>query len=1140
MQQPILNTFNDGGRIDPRREKAKDLLDTHPSGVVKVYKTTRAGATTSIIMEAQKRGEKCVIIEPTHHILDKTIKQCVGAERFRKVVSNKECLRNLELCKEYPDLMYLESVPLPGDCGKDCEHYAECDVVAPIRNGWDVLGITYTKLCTLVASQYGKKDIAFDDEPSTPSLLLDELSLADNYILDECHCLAGGKRKTQRVAVIGKGDDPGKLITSQTQKEANGIYDRFVSLQDAFPGLHQIAVQFGSLIEDEDIRAHMATVAERALGKVKNERWSIKTKTGRQLGSGRDDIAMRLRELVRLMKTREEYGLSVRDVVFLQEAHWIMISQWVSIAAKWENGHIVVKIHALDNVIQTFLPPFLNKVSYEAHERSRKCRIVMTTATFVDHDFKQYVWKGSEIAEYWWDDPRNNNRRHLVLCDSSRYQAWGERARSIQEYVNFIQKVASAYGNENVMVVAISKRLVQELREYLSDDIVVEHYRSSWSQGTGTERRILVAVGAGYTPSNTYDPIAENLEDSKRMRLESMRAATANAWGRGKDSEGMEASIVFTLGVTEAECREIFTWGTGRKLEGVKWAPRVARELAKPSIKKCETWAVMLERAKHHLGPNYEERLGDIREERRRLIAEYFKQCQRSLLLQENEKYSDLATSLEENLECKGKKELMLCNTRISGKSAPLCADFYMCVDAIGNFHKICNSPELAPFNTKYTFDSMTANSEHFSSNMKSVFVSDTTYFKNIYSLLKERFISRWDGKTIMHRDGEGGVGIRAVYTPDEGKAKRNIKARLCAHIHLSQCIIIPALDRFGCGIWGCYDIDAHVKVGERPTDPDAYNAKVAKLGAKAPKLMDGTIDIIKKRYIAEEKCERLCDTLDKFSMPYLLERSGSPSSFHIWLFFERTGAKLLRAFMESIAREAEVEGIEINPKQVHHSANSKCFGNGVRIPFSIHPGHKGVSKVLVNGKWIGTEAFNVSYSVPTSDTGEWLGSDDFEGIPIGRINISQFDPELPVLEIIGRTKRVASDAVARSPDADYVMEFDGVEWVNGASTDEYSGDFPDIRPIFSWALNQDLSGMEGHNMRFLIVRTFHNAGYSPEDIAKLFAGQADYDFDISLKYVEGQIRVECGHIRNATIWQLCPMLAARFEAETGKELRIR
>jgi len=59
------------------------------------------------------------------------------------------------------------------------------------------------------------------------------------------------------------------------------------------------------------------------------------------------------------------------------------------------------------------------------------------------------------------------------------------------------------------------------------------------------------------------------------------------------------------------------------------------------------------------------------------------------------------------------------------------------------------------------------------------------------------------------------------------------------------------------------------------------------------------------------------------------------------------------------------------------------------------------------------------------------------------------------------------------------------------------------VRPCIQTALNKDLEQKEGHSIRVAVAAEFLNAGYKPNEVARLFHSQGDYNFEKSLYYVE-------------------------------------
>ena len=112
---------------------------------------------------------------------------------------------------------------------------------------------------------------------------------------------------------------------------------------------------------------------------------------------------------------------------------------------------------------------------------------------------------------------------------------------------------------------------------------------------------------------------------------------------------------------------------------------------------------------------------------------------------------------------------------------------------------------------------------------------------------------------------------------------------------------------------WGVLDID-----GEHVADAQAKTKKLRQ------RLVNAGIG---------------CDSI-------LMEESGSPDSFHLWLFIEKpTGAKEVKEFLERITKPVD-PGIEIFPKQDKISTDG--FGNLVKLPFGFHKVAKRWSKCFL------------------------------------------------------------------------------------------------------------------------------------------------------------------------------------------------
>jgi hypothetical protein len=112
---------------------------------------------------------------------------------------------------------------------------------------------------------------------------------------------------------------------------------------------------------------------------------------------------------------------------------------------------------------------------------------------------------------------------------------------------------------------------------------------------------------------------------------------------------------------------------------------------------------------------------------------------------------------------------------------------------------------------------------------------------------------------------------------------------------------------------WICFDIDSH-----------------------APKGVIETEDNIKKRdHQAEYNMVRMCNFLTNADIPYLLEKSGSPHSYHIWVFLHPVDGKKAKSFAMSIKKESGVD-CEVFPKQ--DKIGKDGYGNLVKVPLVSRP----------------------------------------------------------------------------------------------------------------------------------------------------------------------------------------------------------
>jgi hypothetical protein len=225
--------------LDYGIESAWKTMNNNKNGILFVYKSTRAGATTGLCAESSNRNEPFVIIVPTNAIADETVgKEAI--EYFDKkninlvhVVSNQMCLRNQNMCDEFPNLTQLPFLPLAGNCER-CQEYACCVVTRVMReDNIDGVSLTYQKLTALAMSGiFGRGEYA--------KHVIEKLLTFHNFIFDECHELEYGKNSKITLYC----DKKGKLVFAD---KYGSVPDKFKNIKQIIDGVHYFSIRMKAI-----------------------------------------------------------------------------------------------------------------------------------------------------------------------------------------------------------------------------------------------------------------------------------------------------------------------------------------------------------------------------------------------------------------------------------------------------------------------------------------------------------------------------------------------------------------------------------------------------------------------------------------------------------------------------------------------------------------------------------------------------------------------------------------------------------------------------------------------------------------------------------------------------------------------------
>ncbi|MCJ7443469.1 MAG: hypothetical protein MUO26_02880 [Methanotrichaceae archaeon] len=231
---------------------------------------------------------------------------------------------------------------------------------------------------------------------------------------------------------------------------------------------------------------------------------------------------------------------------------------------------------------------------------------------------------------------------------------------------------------------------------------------------------------------------------------------------------------------------------------------------------------------------------------------------------------------------------------------------------------------------------------------------------------------------------------------------------------------------------------------------------------------------------------QSLFNVLNNYEIPFLLEASGSPNSFHIWIFLIPTKTINGYRFARQIKSEAGIE-CEMFPKQKSLNKDAK-YGNLVKVPLGV------------NRK--------------TGKKSQFLNPENLEPF-IGEVPLPAFVRLREIQEQYTETKIGERTRKIRR-----------------SSSDEVSPVLlgQDLRPCMIAIIESgtQLNGPEGDNMRVAIAAEAWNTGMSIENAIELYKTQDDFDPEKTrskLDYIYGRYRP----YRCETLRDQCHTLVSQY-----------
>jgi len=613
---------------DPRAITAKRFYDEVPSGIVRLHKTTRAGATVALCSESIRRNELFTLVCRTNRNITKTVKEETTSVVGRPVnvihiMRNSFCPRIQEQIKKHPSIEKLGFIPLP-----DCD---SCNILScPIREAFEMpieqvqgYSLTYAKLQSLVLSRSKKvvdlldklasqsKNIIFDEvqmlqEGTTVAVGLWEKKMGYEHTLD----MRPYAKLSESSPRIQKFLEKVTEILDAVQPEIERLkkesavdhHLKHLALTVQNPAYkrareRQKELEATEAIEQAERQRLQRLYPEKSWIEIAEEMPSYSEAVKELM---REDIPfseiVKIQELlINAIQEPKEYGLGEEHIITLSRLLLIVNADSFTVSYVRGLDGEQISTQAQDTLIYRTLQTFISM----ALQGSREKRIAFTTATFGSLRIEKLL--GIEnICDYVWGDPLDTSSKLLVVADKSRISPYNF-LNKLEHVKGLIEAIIDKFGPENVQICTMNREWSRRL------GMSSTWYGSDLTEGVASRKRIWIFVGLAEKPVNAKDHLAIlqaphhdnslNLEEkeflhyvSQKLRADSVHISTYQAISRAKDPEAKNRSIAIMIGAREEEVEKCLLWGPSRTLKplrtekGLKFDVEIQDPIGKPLL----------------------------------------------------------------------------------------------------------------------------------------------------------------------------------------------------------------------------------------------------------------------------------------------------------------------------------------------------------------------------------------------------------------------------------------------------------------------------------------------------------------------------------------------------------------------------
>ena len=934
-------------------------------GSCKVYKSTRAGFTTSAVLAAIKAKKRILVISPTNKILSETVMKASGGQAI-SVPANSFCPVLEEQIRQD---RFLAKIPLPlPDC-QECPSMGKCPVTEILEaDNPSVISMTYAKLNAVMLS---KSKIA--------GQIKHKLSQVDEVLLDEAH-----------------------VISLSTAARVQTFY--CVPIPEGYPILTEISQNWIDLCNDklELLNTLKAEGDAGHVGKHLSKLISIAEPLGFKRMSAAWTELLSLAQKRADLDVRDDEILALRDIISIMGGYWASVSYIREKDGTEGRVYISGNVGAFYRCLQEFLSKYVSNADH-----------IYSSATLMEpHPEFFEGLSGKCLQDVVFPDLRNTNSKMSIYPDKWRLSSYNF-VKNLDRIVDRIVEICKE--NKDVYILAPNLRRAAVIQRRLHEVLghtapKVDFYRSDMTMGVARDDRTCIAVGLAEIPSNACDHLAMGKDSEARwlhsqaLRVQSVQAASWQAWSRVKDPKGETESKVYCIGLRADQVSDVVTWGSGRRVELLE-----IRESKLPNgtVARTPKFKVKVDNPIEPPKVFIEKRTSSHKE--RHSVDEYIAGSENSKgIIALKEGKADIENILNRATQCHTCRESAQNDYTIDNRQKGHLPYSYV---------KLCHGD-----------------------------VEQIALFLGVY------FVHRSDcyARQFWNRQSK-----KWEYYKVEDSIDDFTLEALKRHINAEK---MPQGDRFCMGVyqvglddtvsWVCYDLDNHDN-----SNPDV-----------------------------EKDVKLLLAVLDKYSIPYLLEASGSADSYHVWVFLVPTRTYNAFKFSRQIAAEAGIK-CEIWPKQQSVKSARGQFGNPVKLPLCYHN--------------------------KTGRRSQFLDPQTFEPLK---------DVFLPGLV---RLFEIPDPVRERTPDLVSTQASENMP------TAKSIGFHPCLQHLLDSHIQ--LLGGSGHAARTAIAIDAYHAGLSKEEAIDLFRHQEDFKLDYTAYQIESIYRKGLSPFSCSTLRDQCDDLVGSY-----------